>query len=126
MLDHYLENNYKGMVSMKIYILLSAMALVLVGCYDDQALLNSPNIHPVENAEDKVIDKNIIPKEGYNRHNNGYYYYDNYYYHGGYYYCGSRNTRSSRACDDRLVGSNGPLTYQNSREGLEARIADSL
>jgi len=108
---------------MKYYILLGAVSVLLSGCYNDQALLNSKNIHPVENAEDRVT---TLPVRGYNRYTNGYYYYDNYYYYNGYYYCGNRHTRSSRICDDELVGSNGSLSYQNSREGMAARIADSL
>ena len=107
---------------MKKYLLASTLVFLFTGCYDDQAILSDPTIHPVENAEDKVV----TPPKGYNRHYNGYYYYDNYYFYNGYYYCGRRHTRSSRICDDELVGSNGPLTYQNSREGMAAREADSL
>jgi len=104
------------------YFLVFITTILLTGCYDDQALLSDPTINPVENAEDKVV----TPVKGYNRHDNGYYYYDNYYYYDGYYYCGRRHTRSSRICDDELVGSNGPLTYQNSNEGRAAREADAL
>jgi len=108
---------------MKKYYFLSVVAVALLtGCYDNQALLNDPTIHPVENAEDKVA----TPAKGYNRYDNGRYYYDNYYYDNGYYYCGRRHTRSSRICDDELVGSNGPLTYQNSNEGRAGREADAL
>jgi len=107
---------------MKKYLLASVLVFLFTGCYDDQAILSDPTIHPVENAEDKVV----TPPKGYNRHYHGYYYYDDYYFYNGYYYCGDRHTRSSRACDDELVASNGPLTYQNSREGMAAREADAL
>jgi len=104
-------------------LLLVTTIFLFNGCYNDQALLTSPNIHPVENAEDKISSK---PQKGYNSYRNGRYYYDDYYYYNGYYYCGSRETRSQRRCDDQLVGSNGPLSYQNSYEGMRAREDDAL
>ena len=107
---------------MKTYMITIVFVLLFTGCYDDRALLTDPTINPVENAEDKVA----TPVKGYRRYHDGYYYYDNYYYYNGYYYCGRRHTRSSRICDDELVGSNGPLSYQNSREGMAAREADEL
>jgi len=114
---------------MKKYFLAASVAVLLTGCYNDQALLSDPTINPVENAEDKVID---YPKgyhrharRGYYRHYNGYYYYDNYYYYNGYYHRGNQPSLNNMTADGEIRG-NGPLSYQDSCEGMIARDADDF
>jgi len=111
----------------KNILVVVSILFFFTGCYDDQAILNDPTIHPVENAEDKLPKGyHKRPYRGYNRYYNGYYYYDDYYYYNGYYhYTGDRSTRAARRSDDEIIG-NGPLSYQHSREGIEGREADGI
>jgi len=121
------------------YFLIVVSTILLTGCYDDQALLNDPTIHPVENAEDKVMPKTNhyfdSPRRGYRRHYNGYYYYDNYYYYNGYYHRLDRRARAYEENIDRentqrengeIIGNGHPLSYQDSYEGIDAREADGI
>ena len=114
------------------YFLAASAVVLLTGCYNDQALLSDPTIDPVENAEDKVIDYpkgyHRYARRGYNRYHNGYYYYDDYYYYNGYYRYYNRRSQPSlnNMTADGEIRGNGPLSYQDSREGMIARDADDF
>ena len=112
-------------MKLKLAVVSIAIAIFTTGCsiYNDAALLATPN-HAVDNPADRVSSSSL-PDNGYTKEVNGRYYYPGgYYFYNGYYYCGQRRTMSERRCDDLRVGSQGSLSYQNSKEGQRALRAD--